>query len=57
MLTDWTGWLWNVLIVALPRRVTEGEWKDFKSPANASWPIVALVFATSSNQNIGKIFQ
>lgn len=43
MLTDWIGRLWNVLIVAPPRQVTEGGWKDFKSPADASWPIVVLI--------------
>lgn len=36
------GRLWNVLIVAPSRQAAAGGWKDFKSPADASWQIVAL---------------
>lgn len=36
------GQLWNVLIVASSRQAAAGGWKDFKSPADASWQIVAL---------------
>lgn len=44
MLTDRVGRLWNVLIVAPPRQVTEVGWKDFESHVDASPPIVQLIF-------------